>query len=155
VFIHLMKGTTMTTRTVFGFVTMVLLLASTAVAGGKGELQRYLNNAANKVKATDDPSEKRKILNESFQRVSMALDMVQSSTSLSKEDAGGIELLKATLQEKQQELAGDNGYTRVSDTQLNDFSEYVVEDLEQADQMVTISVVTLLLIIILVFLLAR
>jgi hypothetical protein len=150
-----MKGITMTTRTVFGFVAMVILFASTAVAGGKGELQRYFSDAANKVKATDDPSEKRAILNESFQTVSKALDMVQSSTSLSKEDAEGITLLKATLQEKQQELAGVNGYTRVSDQQLNAFSEYVVQDMEQADQLITISLVTLLLIIILVVLLVR
>ena len=35
---------------------------------------------------------------------------------------------------------------------LNDFSNYVVQDMEQADQTITISVVTLLLIIILIVL---
>ncbi len=65
----------------------------------------------------------------------------------------GIDRFKAALQEKQDELAGSNGYVRVSDEQLNAFSDYVVQDMEQADQMITISVVTLLLIIILVVLL--
>jgi hypothetical protein len=84
-----------------------------------------------------------------------ALDMVQASTPISKHDGEGIDLLKATLQEKQSELAGSNGYTRVPDAQLNAFSDYIVQDLEQADQFVTISLVTLILIIILVVLLVR
>ncbi|HSQ76746.1 MAG TPA: hypothetical protein VLT13_14380 [Bacteroidota bacterium] len=46
-----------------------------------------------------------------------------------------------------------NGYAGVSDAQLNGFSEYVVQDMEQADQLITISLVTLLLIIILIVLL--
>jgi hypothetical protein len=44
---------------------------------------------------------------------------------------------------------------RVSDGQLNNFSNYVVQDMEQADQVITISVVTLLLIIILIVLIAK
>jgi hypothetical protein len=119
--------------------------------GGKGELQKYFSNAATKVKATDDPSEKRAILTNSFQTMSKALDMVQQSPSISKEDGMRIELVKATLQEKQDELAGMNGYAGVSDAQLNAFSAYVVQDMEQADQMITISLVTLLLIIILMY----
>jgi hypothetical protein len=150
-----MKGATMRSRTVLGFLAMVLLLAFTANAGGKGEIQRYFSATASKVKATEDPSEKRTILNESFQTIYKALDMVQTSTTISKEDGDGMDLLRATLQEKQQELAGSNGYMRVSDAQLNAFSEYVVQDMEQADQVITISLVTLLLILILVVVLLR
>jgi hypothetical protein len=51
-----------------------------------------------------------------------------------------------------QELAGSSGYERVSDKDLNAFSDYVVQDMEQAAEMVTISLVALLLIIILVVL---
>ena len=43
----------------------------------------------------------------------------------------------------------------MEDGQLNDFSNYVVQDMEQADQVITISVVTLLLIVILIVLIAR
>ena len=84
--------------------------------------------------------------------MSKALDMVQQSPSISKEDGLRIDLVKATLREKQEELAGINGYVRVPDAQLNAFSQYVVQDMEQADQFITISVVTLLLIIILIVL---
>jgi len=98
-----------------------------------------------KVKATENASEKREILNGSFQSMSKALDKVQNSGLISKDDRIGIELLKAALREKQNELAGINGYERVPDEQLNNFSNYVVQDMEQA-QMITISLVALLLI---------
>jgi hypothetical protein len=150
-----MKGATMTSRMAFGSIVMMFLLTLPAHAGGKGELQKYFSDAASKVKATDNPSEKRTILNESFQTMSKALDMVQSSASISKDDGLGIERFKASLQEKQNELAGSNGYVRVPDEKLNAFSDYVVQDMEQADQVITISVVTLLLIIILIVLLLR
>jgi hypothetical protein len=84
-----------------------------------------------------------------------ALDKVQSSALISKDDRVGIDRFKATLREKQDELAGSNGYVRVSDEQLNAFSDYVVQDMEQAAEMITISVVTLLLIIILIVLLVK
>jgi hypothetical protein len=85
--------------------------------------------------------------------MSKILDKVQSSELISKEDHDGIDRLKAIVQDKQDELAGINGYERVPDTQLNAFADYVVQDVEQADQMITISVVVLLLIIILIVLL--
>jgi len=150
-----MKGATMTTRIVLGSFVMMLLLTLPAHAGGKGDLQQYFSNAANKVKATVNASEKRTILNESFQTMSKALNMVRSSTSISKDDNVGIDLFITALQEKQDELAGTNGYVRVPDEQLNAFSNYVVQDMEQADQIVTISLVSLLLIIILIVLLVR
>lgn len=142
----------MKARIAFGSIIMIFVLALSVSAGGKGDLQKYFSDAANKVKATDNPSEKRAILNESFQTMSKALDMVQNSPLISNDDRVGIAHFKATLQEKQDELAGTNGYTPVPDAQLNAFSNYVVQDMEQADT-ITISVVTLLLIIILVVLL--
>ena len=136
-----------------GSVAMLCVLALPALAGGKGDLQRYFSDAATRVKATENPSEKRAILNESLQTMTRALEMVQGSRTISKDDAVGLELFKATLQEKQDELAGVNGFARVADNQLNTFSDYVVQDMEQADEVVTISLVALLLIIILVVLL--
>jgi hypothetical protein len=44
---------------------------------------------------------------------------------------------------------------RVPDEQLNAFSDYVVQDMEQADQIITISLVTLLLIVILIVLMVK
>ena len=142
----------MKARIAFGFIVMMFVLALPASAEGKDGLQKYFNDAATKVKATNDPSEKRAILDESFQTMAKALNIVQNSPLISKDDRAGLERFRATLQEKQDELAGNNGYVRVSDGQLSAFSDYVVQDMEQADQTITISVVTLLLIIILIVL---
>ncbi len=136
------------------FVMMMLVMAYAGIAFGQDGLQKYFNNASLKVKATTDPLQKREILNKSFEKMSKALDKVQSSPLISKHDQAGIALLKSTLQEKQDELTGLNGYERVSDEQLDAFSDYVVQDMEQAAQTVTISLVALLLIIIIVILLA-
>ena len=139
--------------TAFGSIFMMFVLAIPVNADGKDELKQYFSKAANNVKATENADEKREILNESFNNMSKILDQVLSSGLISESDRVGIEQYKATLQEKQSELEGSNGYQRVPDTQLNAFADYVVQDMEQADQMITISVVVLLLIIILIVLL--
>jgi len=143
----------MKARIAIGSIVMMFVLTIPVIAGGKGELQKYFNNTANKVKATENPTEKRIILNESFQNMSEALNKVQNMGLISKADQIGIDRFKAALQEKQDELAGTNGYERVSNAQLNAFSNYVVQSMEQASGTVTIGVVTLLLIIILAVLL--
>lgn len=137
----------------FTSVLIMFVLVIPANAGGKGELQKHFNKVANKVKATENAAEKRAILENSFRDMSEALDKVQSSFLVSKEDKDGIEDLKASLKENQDELAGINGYERVPDAQLNNFSNYVVQNMEQADSTITISVVALVLIILLVVLL--
>lgn len=143
----------MKARIVIGTIIIMFILSLQANAGGKDELKKYFRDAANKVKTTENASEKRKILNESFESMSKALDKVQNSALISKDDRAGIDRFKATLQEKQDELKGSNGYERVPDQQLNAFSNYVVQDMEQAAEYVTISVVALVLIILLVVLL--
>ncbi|MCJ7555000.1 MAG: hypothetical protein MUO34_14085 [Ignavibacteriaceae bacterium] len=133
-------------------VFLMFVLVVPANAGGKGELQKHFNNVANKVKATENPSVKRAILEDSFKDMSEALTKVQNSFLISKEDKVGIDGLKAILKENQDELAGINGYERVPDSQLNNFSNYVVQNMAQADQMITISLVAAILIVILLVL---
>lgn len=142
-------------KPIIAFVSFLLMfvLVTPVNAGGKGELQKHFNNVANKVKATENATEKREILNDSFQDMSKALDKLQSTGMISAEDQVGIDGLKATLKENQDELAGINGYDRVPDSQLNNFSSYVVQNMEQADETVTISIVALVLIILLAVLL--
>jgi len=142
----------MKTRIVLGSILMLFVLSLTTNANGKDILQKYFNDTAIKVKETENASEKRKILNESFQNMFDALDKVQSFSMISKEDRFGIDHLKATLQEKQDELTGSNGFDRVSDNQLNSFSDYVVQEIEQAE-VITISIIGLALIILLIVLL--
>jgi hypothetical protein len=137
----------------FGSIFLVFAMAMPVNADGNGELKKYFSNTASEVRATDNAFEKREILNESFQNMSQTLDKVLSSGLISENDRIGIEQFKTILQEKQNELEGSNGYERVPDAQLNAFANYVVQDMEQADTTITISVVVLLLIIILIVLL--
>ena len=141
-------------KTIMAFVSILLMfvLVIPASAGGKEELQKHFKNVANKVKATENVTEKREILNESLQKISKALNTLENTGMISEKDQIAVNGLKATMQENQDELAGTNGFERVSDDQLNNYSDYVVQNMEQAE-MITISLVSLLLIIILVVLL--
>src|SRR3990172_356720 len=143
-----MKGTTMKTQIAILSMFLMFVLAIPSNAYGQGELQKYFSDAANKVKATENPVEKRQILTDSFQDMSKAMDKIQNSGLISDNDRTELFSLSITLQDKQDELAGVNGYERVSDSQLNNFSNYVVQSMEQADQTITISLVAALLILI-------
>jgi len=140
-------------RTAIRLAVMVFVVAVAGIAHGQDKIQNYFSDAASKVKLTTDPIEKRELLNKSFENMVTALNKVQGSPLISKDDKAGIGHYKVILKEKQDELAGLNGYDRVPDAQLNAFSDYVVQDMEQAAQSVTISLVALLLIIIIVILL--
>ncbi len=141
----------MKTRKFFGALIVMFVLSFTVNISGQSELHKYFSDAANKVKATENAAEKRQILSKTFQKMSSALDKVESSGLVSEGDRAGLDKFRAKLQDKQDELTGRNGFERVADSQLNNFSNYVVQDIEQA-QMLTISIVTLLLIIILLVL---
>ena len=60
-----MKGTTMKTQIAILSMFLMFVLAIPSNAYGQGELQKYFSDAANKVKATENPVEKRQILKDS------------------------------------------------------------------------------------------
>ncbi|MCB0262678.1 MAG: hypothetical protein KDH95_15005 [Calditrichaeota bacterium] len=140
-------------KVIFGLMLMTFAFVQTGLAGGEEKIQKYFNQTASEVKAATEPAQKREILNNSLQTMSKALDKVERTGLVSKEDRAEIDRLKATLQDKQDELMGNNGYERVSDAQLNAFSDYVVQDMEQADKTISISLVSALLIVIIIILL--
>lgn len=142
----------MKTKLALGMIVMLLALAQAGLAGPNDVLNKYFNDTACKVKATSDPVQKRAILNKSLQTMTTVLDKVEGSGLVPESDRAGLKHFKTVVQEKQDELMGGNGYQKVADAQLNDFSDYVVQDMEQAPQTVTISLVSLLLIIIILIL---
>jgi poly-D-alanine transfer protein DltD len=142
----------MKARMIFLAIIMLFVMIQAGHAGGTEDIQKYFNETACKVKATDDPVEKRDILNKSLQTMSQALERVESSGLISQDERAGIERFKTALQEKQEELMGSNGFDRVADAQLNAYSDYVVQDMEQAAQSVTISLVSALLIVLILIL---
>lgn len=138
-------------KTVARFLSILMVFAFTISANADGidKIKNYFSKTAVKVSATELASEKREILNESFQNMFKAIEKVQNSGLVNNEDQAGIDHFKAALQEKQDELNGTNGFERVPDVQLNAFSNYVVQDMEQADAGITISLLALIIIAIL------
>jgi len=122
------------------------------VAMGQDRVHKYFNDTALKVKATESPIQKREILGKNLGEMTRAIDTIKSAPLTTKQDQIQLDQLKATLQEKCDELAGVNGFDRVPDDQLNAFATYVVQDMEQADKTITIGLVTLLLIVIIIIL---
>ena len=139
-----------------GLMVLIMSVSLALPSARAGEtLQRHFNEAAQSVHASTDPVEQREILDNEFQKVVDALNGVESMPLTSKIDRANIEKYRAIVEDKKSELNGTNGFDRVADAQLNAFATYTVQDMEQADTMITISLVTLLLIVILVFLIAR
>ncbi len=143
----------MRAKAVIGIIAVLFAMVQVGHAASNDGIQKYFNDAAGKVKAAADPVQKRDILSNSLQHMSTALDRVERMPLVSTEDRAGINQLKTDIQGKQDELAGAKGYERVPDAQLNDFSDYVVQDMEQAPETITISVVTLLVILLILVIL--
>lgn len=139
------------------FVTMLFFAAfNTASAQSDRAVdmfKEHINKVVQKVKVEENPQEKRELLNASFDKLLNSFNRVENIKVLSKADQSALNNLKRNITEKQNELNGLNGYKRVQNNQLNNFANFVQQDLEQADSTVTISVTVLLLIIIILILL--
>lgn len=144
----------MVTRLMLALIVIAGALGVADSAMGQDKVHSYLNETALQVKSAEDPIAKRDILTKDLARMTETLKMAQESSLTSAEQDAGLAQLQSTLQEKSDELAGKNGFERVPDHMLDAFATYVVQDMEQADRTINISVVTALLIIIIVILIA-
>ena len=139
-------------RIVLRLVVVIGTLGIASVAMGQDRVHQYLNDTALKVKATSSPVEKREILSRNLGEMTRAIDTVKGAPLTTEQDRTNLNRLQASLQEKSDELVGTNGFDRVPDDQLNAFSTYIVQDMEQADKTITISLVAALLIVIIIIL---
>lgn len=114
--------------------------------------KKYVNNMVQRVEKAKDPNDKRAIINNSFDNMVTVFDKVLTMGIISETDKEAVLSLKGNIVEKKNELTGSDGYKRVPNSELNNFANYVQQDLEQADT-VTISISVTLLIVILVLLL--
>lgn len=115
--------------------------------------KKHVNNVVQKVKAEESPQQKRALLNDSFDNLLNSFNKVETMAVLSTTDQTALNELKNNITAKKNELNGMRGFKRVPDNQLNNFANFVQQDLEQADSTITISVTVLLLIIIILLLL--
>lgn len=128
------------------------VLGWAGIAMGQDKVHNYLNDTSLKVKAATSPEQKREILSHDLGEMTRMINTVKSAPLVTDQDRAQLDRLQATIQDKSDELIGINGFDRVPDNQLNAFSTYVVQDMEQADKTLNISLVTALLIVIIIIL---
>jgi uncharacterized protein HemX len=146
------KETKMFKKIVLPLIVVIGALGCAGVAFGQDRVHTYLNDTSLKVKATDSPAQKREILSTNLSQMTRMLDTIKSAPLTTDQDQANLSRLQANLQAKSDELVGANGFDRVPDDQLNAFSTYIVQDMEQADKTISISLVAALLIIIIIIL---
>lgn len=130
--------------------TFLTLQAQSTDAHDK--LKAEINKMVENVEDAETAVEKREILNTSFDNLIAAFDRVQSMERVPESDKEALAGFKNTIQEKKNELNGNDGYEKVPDSELNDFAQFAQQDIEQADRIITISVTTALLIILILLL---
>lgn len=81
-----------------------------------------------------------------------ALERIESKASLTEEESATLNSYKLDLTEKLSELNGQDGFDEIVDEDLDDFSDYSQDFMEQANRTVTIGVTTALLILIILLL---
>lgn len=134
---------------------------SLAIANGAADrdqalkmFKKYINNMVQRVEKAKDPAEKRSIMNESFGNMITVFDKVKAMGIVSEADRKAVTSLKSNIVEKQNELRGLKGFKKVPDQKLNNFANFVQQDLEQAETVtITISVTLLVLVLALLLLL--
>ena len=145
-----------TLNTIVAFVVLVFAIQTTTFAQSTDiteTFKKHFNETVLAVQDTDNADEKRAILNESFNRMITTLDRIESHASLTEDESAKVAAYKLGLTEKMSELNGLDGFDEMMDEDLDDFSNFSQDFIEQADRTITIGVGTVLLIIILLLLL--
>ena len=139
---------------------LFLFFAGNIFAGGSNyiklqqTLKGYYSDMSSDVQKAETPAEKREIIASSLNKVKDVLNTAESMAAKTDADRNFINNYRNDIDEKLAELEGTDGYEKVSDANLNDFANYVQQDMEQADKYVTLSLTTILLIVIIIILLA-
>ncbi len=142
------------------FVVLAVLILAQPVMAGAGtdkledQLKNYMNEITLKVKSTDDPEQKRAVLNETLLKIVEAVETVEKLPSIPERERLLIARFKRDMQDKYDELNGLNGFERVADEDLDVFTDYVMQELEQARNYITMGLGVFILLIILIILIA-
>lgn len=108
--------------------------------------KQHFNETVQNVKVAESATDKRELLNESFDKMLRAIDRIERAASLNEEEASQLAHLKGDISDKQNELNGIDGIDEVLDEDLDDFSDYAQQAMEQANRTITISLASALLI---------
>lgn len=81
------------------------------------------------------------------------LDRIETQANLTEDESAQLISFRNDISEKQNELNGLDGFEEVLDEDLDDFSSFSQDFVEQANRTVTIGLTTALLILIILLLL--
>ena len=145
-----------TIRLTMAAIFILFAIQSVAVAQSTNiseSFKKHFNETVQQVQQTENSDEKRMILNESFTKMITAIDRIESRANLSEDEIAQLHSYKLGIEEKQNELNGLDGFDEVLDEDLDDFSNFSQDFVEQANRTITIGVGTALLILIILILL--
>ena len=145
-----------TIRLIISSIFLIFAVQSMAVAQSANiseTFKKHFNETVQQVQQAEDADEKRMILNESFTRIINAIDRIDSQANLTEDQIVQLHTYKLGIVEKINELNGSDGFDEVLDEDLDDFSDYSQQFIEQANRTITIGVGTALLILIILILL--
>jgi len=139
------------------FSITLLFAAQSATLAQSGNIsetfKQHFNETVEKVHNADSAEVKRDILNDSFTKMITALERIETRANLTEDEFAQLESYKNDIQDKKNELNGLDGFDEVLDEDLDDFSSYSQQFLEQANRVITISLGTAVLIGLLLLLL--
>lgn len=144
-----------TLHTILASVILVCALQSASFAQSTSiteTFKEHFNETVLEVQNTDDADKKRAILNTSFNKMISAIDHIEARASLTEDESASLESYKLGLEEKLSELNGLDGFDEIADEDLDDFSNFSQDFIEQADRTITIGVTTVLIILIVLLL---
>src|SRR5690554_4454600 len=139
----------------FLVIALIAFLSPLKAQSSKAQeiIKKNINEMVIDVERTSNPTEKRKVLNKTFDKFFTTIERVEKMESVSADDKAGLNEFKASFVEKKNELNGLNGFAKVPDIQLNNYANFVQQNFEQADRIVTVSLTTVLLIVLILLLL--
>jgi len=139
----------------FLVIALIAFLSPLKAQSSKAQeiIKKNINEMVTDVERTSNPTEKRKVLNKTFDKFITTIERVEKMESVSADDKAGLNDFKASFVEKKNELNGLNGFSKVPDIQLNNYANFVQQNFEQADRIVTVSLTTVLLIVLILLLL--
>lgn len=143
-------------KPVFSIAILFLTLQTAAFAqnGNLSDIfKTHMNETVQNVKSSDSADEKRAILDESFNKMLKAVDKIEDNATMSDKEQSQLKAFRNTIEDKSNQLNGLKGFKRVADEDLEEFSDYSQQAMEQADRTLTISLTTLLLVVIILLLL--
>ena len=114
--------------------------------------KKHFNETVQEVHGAENADEKRVVLNESFDKMIIAIDRIESQASLTDDESEKLATYKLGITEKQNELNGLDGFDEIMDEDLDDFSNFSQDFIEQANRTITLGIGTALLILIILLL---